>query len=93
MLVLAQVVSYCVYDKPQNIMQHMNGNIPYMFDCWAYEVTKEHMLKDVSRSQHMVSFDLSIHERSNINFSLHPPKSSQLNVLMYLRFLYTFSLY
>ena len=29
------MVSCCVYDKPPKIMQHMSGNIPYMFDCWA----------------------------------------------------------
>ena len=33
--VSAQVVSCCVFDK---IMQHMNGNIPLMFDCWANPV-------------------------------------------------------
>ena len=43
--VLAQVVSYCVYDKPQNIMQHLNGNIPYMFDCWADPVAHRFPLK------------------------------------------------
>ena len=26
------------YVKPQKIMQHMHGNIPYMFNCWAYPV-------------------------------------------------------
>ena len=33
--VLAQAESYCVYVKLPNIMQHLHGIIPYMFDSWA----------------------------------------------------------
>ena len=33
--VSAQVVSCCVYGKPNKIMQHTHGNIPYTIDCWA----------------------------------------------------------
>ena len=32
---MAQVIGCCVYDKPQKNMQHMHGNIPYLFDFWA----------------------------------------------------------
>ena len=28
-------VSCCVYHNPEKIMQHMHGNIPYLFDFWA----------------------------------------------------------
>ena len=31
----AQAESCCVYVKPEKIMQHMYGIIPYLFDCWA----------------------------------------------------------
>ena len=33
--VSTQVVSCCVYDKSKRIMQHMHGNIPYLFDLCA----------------------------------------------------------
>ena len=33
-VVLIQVVSCCVYDKPPKNIQPMHGIIPYMFDCW-----------------------------------------------------------
>ena len=32
---LAQVLICCVYDEPQKPMQHMHGNIPYLFDSCA----------------------------------------------------------
>ena len=34
-VVSAQVIICCVYDRPKKIMQHMDGNIPFMFYCWA----------------------------------------------------------
>ena len=33
--VSAQVVSCYVYDKRKKIMKHMQGTIPFVFDCWA----------------------------------------------------------
>ena len=32
---LAKAETCCVYVKPKNIMQHMHGIIPLLFDCWA----------------------------------------------------------
>ena len=32
---LAQAESCCVYVKPEKFMQHMDGIIPQLFDCWA----------------------------------------------------------
>ena len=43
--VSAQVVSCCVHDKPPKIMQHMHGNILYMFDCWTNLVVHLLLLK------------------------------------------------
>ena len=37
-LVSAQVVRCCVHNKAQKIIRHINVNIPFMFDCWAYPV-------------------------------------------------------
>ena len=42
--VWAQVVSWCVYDKPKNYVAH-DGFIPYIFDCWADPVVHLLLLK------------------------------------------------
>ena len=40
--VLAQMVRWwCVYDKHPKITQHLKGNIPNRFDCWANPVVQE----------------------------------------------------
>ena len=44
-LVTYHVVSCCVYDKPQKIMQHKHGNIPLIFDCLADLVVHLLLLK------------------------------------------------
>ena len=36
MHVSAEVVSCCIIDKPPEIMQHMRGNNPNMFDWSGY---------------------------------------------------------
>ena len=36
----AQAGSTCVYVKPPKITQHMDGIIPYMFDCYADPVVQ-----------------------------------------------------
>ena len=38
-------IGYCVHDKQEQIMQHMYGNNPFMFDCWAYPVVNLLLLK------------------------------------------------
>ena len=48
--VSAQVVSSSVFNKPPKIMQHMHGNIPYMFDYWADPVV--HLLLGKSSMAH-----------------------------------------
>ena len=45
-LVRALVVSCCVNGKPLKSMQHMHGNIPLMFDCWADPIFHMLLLKN-----------------------------------------------
>ena len=42
---LAEAESCCLYVKPQKIMQHMSGIIPFLFDCWADPVPHLLILK------------------------------------------------
>ena len=43
--VSAQAESCCVYVLPPKRMQHMQGIIPYLFDCWADPVVHLLLLK------------------------------------------------
>ena len=40
------MVSCCVNGKPLKSMQHMHGNIPLMFDCWADPIFHMLLLKN-----------------------------------------------
>ena len=43
--VWVQAVSCCVYNNTNKVIQHMHGNIPFMFDCWADSVLHLLLLK------------------------------------------------
>ena len=40
-----EVVSFCVHDKPRKNIQHMSGNIPYLFVLCADQFVHLHLLK------------------------------------------------
>ena len=63
--VLAQMVSCCVHDKLNIIMQHMHGIIPHMFDCWTEPVV--HLLLQKSS---MLHYTLSL--KYSVCLSLFP---------------------
>ena len=56
--VSVQLVRRCVYDKPQKIMQHVDGIIPNMFDCWADPVV--HLLLPKSSTTSGIGSDRSV---------------------------------
>ena len=51
----AQVVSCCVYENPQKIMQHIHGDIPLLFDFRTNPIVVHLLLPKSSTSSWTVS--------------------------------------